>query len=233
VPANLRHVLVAGVDGCKGGWVVVLADAFATRPLRIERVTALRGVVAQARQGLLGAVGIDMPIGLPDAGVRESDAQLRRFLGPRHASVFSTPPRAVLAASTYPEALALARDIDGRGISKQAFNLLPKVRELDALIDPSLNEVIVEVHPESSFAAMAGAPLASRKKQATGRLERIALLEANLPGFDARALGPIDDDVLDACAAAWSAARVARGEAMVLGDSVARDQRGLRMVVAI
>jgi predicted RNase H-like nuclease len=212
-----------------------------TRPARVDRVSDLREVLAELRAGTLSVLGIDMPMGLPEAGVRASDAALRRFLRHRHSSVFSTPPRSVLSASTYPEALAVARSVDGRGLSKQTFHLLPKIREVDALIDASVQPAVIEVHPESSFAAMAGAPLDSRKKEAAGRLERRTLLGQHFAGLAPTAVpargrtrhDDVDDDVLDAYAAAWTARRVVRGEATIVGDADARDGRGLRMIVAI
>jgi predicted RNase H-like nuclease len=50
-------------------------------------------------------VGVDIPIGFPVSGAREADALARRFVRPRHSSVFSTPPRSVLEAASYQDAL--------------------------------------------------------------------------------------------------------------------------------
>jgi predicted RNase H-like nuclease len=77
---------------------------------------------------------------------------------------------------------------------------------------------LVEVHPEVSFAAMAGRPLAHRKKSWAGALERWELLAARgvaLRGAcgEAGALAAVDD-LLDAAAVAWTALRVARGAAV-------------------
>jgi predicted RNase H-like nuclease len=89
-----------------------------------------------------------------------------------------------------------------------------------ARTDPRL----YEVHPEVSFRAMNdGEPLAHRKKSAGGALERLRLLQRHgihLPRLSqAVATVPLDD-VLDAAAAAWSALRIARGEARTLPESV-------------
>jgi len=224
---------VAGVDGCRGGWVVVTAGVVAG-PSSVERVVELGSLFEQVRAGELRAVAIDMPIGLPSRIRRVSDAQLRVHLGPRRSSVFPTPPRAVLDAIDYRDALTRARDATGVGLSKQAWNLVPKIRELDALMTPDLQPGVSEAHPESSFAELAGAPLTARKVTAEGRQQRMRLL---LPWFPdvvecMAQHRPIAVDVLDAFAAAWTARRMASGTARWFGDDE-RDARGLRMTVAV
>ena len=142
----------------------------------------------------------------------------------------------MLGSADHAEALRRSRAIDGRGISIQAFNLLPKIAEVDAAIDPELTAAVVEAHPESAFAELAGAPLPSTKRTADGRATRLALLSGPFPDSDdaltARARGAAADDVLDAAAAAWSARRWAAGTALVLGDG-SLDVRGLPMRVAV
>jgi len=132
--------------------------------------------------------------------------------------VFLTPPRAVLSAADYPEANELCRQLSGRRLSKQSHALFPKIREVDLIDDPRLREV----HPEVSFARLAGAPVAESKRSWTGVVRRRALLaEAGieLPDDlgDAGRLAAADD-VLDAAVAAWSAARIAAGKAVSLPD---------------
>jgi predicted RNase H-like nuclease len=81
-----------------------------------------------------------------------------------------------------------------------------------------------EVHPECSFAAMAGTPLASRKKTEAGQDERRTLLAATgiLVPHD-RGRGGQVDDVLDAAAVAWTAHRITIGDAVSLPDPPERD----------
>jgi predicted RNase H-like nuclease len=150
--------------------------------------------------------------------------------------VFPTPPRPLLDSADHAEAVARGRALDGRGISIQAFNLLPKIAEVDDAIAPDLTDAVVEAHPESAFAELAGAPLPTTKRTAEGRAARLDLLAGPFPGSDemltARARGAAPDDVLDAAAAAWSARRWASGTAVVLGDG-SLDRRGLPMRVAV
>jgi len=240
---NLTRVLVAGVDGCRGGWVVVYLDGIAIAD--VEVVADLRVLIDSVRNGTLAAAAIDMPIGLPHDRPRASDRELRRWLGRRRSTVFPTPARTVLDAADYADALTRNRESLGVGLSRQAWNLVPKIRELDKLMAPELQPRISEAHPESSFAAMNEAALTTRKSTPEGRDERRALLDNHLRSTRAldTATAPIVDlldtatapivDLLDACAAAWTAHRIASGTARWFGDIDERDSRGLYMTVAV
>jgi predicted RNase H-like nuclease len=80
-------VMVAGIDGCAGGWVVVTVEADGGASRSINRVDDLSGIVADLDSGRLGAVAIDIPIGLPDEGSRRCDLEARKLIGPRRSSV--------------------------------------------------------------------------------------------------------------------------------------------------
>jgi predicted RNase H-like nuclease len=211
--------------------VVALVPAHAPddRPTEVHVVASFKDVLALRPS----AIAVDMPIGLPDAGPRACDVEVRRHLGARRSSVFPAPIRPVLAASTYEQALAIGRARDGRGISKQSFHLLPKIREIDDLITPGAQRTVVESHPELCFAAMTGAPCRHPKRTAAGRAERRLALLAVFPDADAqwadRHVGAKSDDVLDAYATAWTARRLAAGTAERVG--LDRDARGLRMEI--
>ena len=189
-------------------------------------VRSVRELIAQTDRDELTAVAIDIPIGLPDRGRRACDVEARARLGPRRSSVFPAPVRAVLHCSTWDEANTRARAIDGRGLPRQAFNLLGKIAEVDALMSPRRQRRIVEAHPELSFASMSGAPLGHPKRSPAGRQERIDLVRV----APAPLSGAAPDDVLDAHAALWTARRVAGGAEVRLGDG-ARDGRGLQMEI--
>ena len=80
------------------------------------------------------------------------------------------------------------------------------------------------MHPELSFAELAGAPLAETKHSPAGRARRRALLAGAGVPLPASVPGAAEDDLLDAAAVAWSARRIAAGTARVLPDPPA--QRG-------
>jgi predicted RNase H-like nuclease len=179
-------------------------------------------------------IAVDMPIGLSDSGPRACDTAARRLLGPRRASVFPAPLRAMLAASSHAEANAMGRRIDGRGVSHQAFNLIPKIRELDAHVTTRSRRRIVEASPELCFALLLGAPCAEPKRAPAGRAARLAAIAAIHPDVVDRLAEPRPgaavDDVLDAFALTVTARRVASATAERLGDG-SRDARGLRLEI--
>ena len=123
----------AGVDGCRGGWVLALVDpSRAVTGLRVLRTFA--EVVLAAREAELTLV--DIPIGLPSADcprLRLCDTMARERLGPRASSIFSVPAREAVWAPSYVEACRENRRILGRDLSKQSWGICPKIREADAV----------------------------------------------------------------------------------------------------
>jgi predicted RNase H-like nuclease len=201
------------------------------RRLGVTVVETLDGVVADVRSGRMASAAIDVPIGLAARDPRACDLEARRILGPRRSSVFPAPVRSVLGAGTYAEACGRSRCACGKGISKQLFNILPKIAEVDRLQSRRLQAHLFEMHPELSFTVLAGAPMRFAKRTAAGRAERIAALR---PAFGdlARLIehppaGAQRDDVLDALVGAWTALRHAARCHLRLGGQ--RDGRGLRM----
>lgn len=210
----MPHERVLGVDACKAGWVGIALAAGATRGYFAPRIDELADLAAA--DGSLGVIAIDMPIGLPDHGRRQADVLARAAIGPRRSSVFMTPVRSALEAASHAEAVAINRKLAGEGISIQAYGLRTKLLEVDRWVTGTSHRVI-EVHPEVSFALIAGSPLLARKSTWAGAQQRMRLLEkAGIRVADD--LGAVGsqaavDDVLDAAVAAWSARRFARGEA--------------------
>ena len=189
-----------------------------------------------ARTESCAAVGVDIPIGLSDNESRQADGAARRALSPlRASSVFPAPVRATLAAKSYEEACALSFAACGKKLSKQTYAILPKIREADQAMTPERQERIVEVHPEVSFCALNKMqPLAHSKKSPSGAQQREQLLakvfEVDLACKAVRE-GVWLEDFFDACAAAWTARRLARGEAERLPPGPPVDKRGLRMEI--
>lgn len=103
-----------------------------------------------------------------------------------------------------------------------------------------MRERVFEVHPEIAFALMnGGSALPPKKRKGQGCPQglghRKVLLERH--GFPVAALearmqrGAGLDDLLDACACAWSAGRIARGEARVFPDVPGTDAEGLPVAI--
>ena len=217
---------VLGVDGWHGRWVGALLDG------RTVTLHALADVAAVLAVPDIDLIAIDMPIGLSEDGVRACDVEARRRLRSAASSVFPTPVRAVLATDDYAEARRLSREATNppRAPSAQAFQLVKAIRALDdALGDPPLDHV-VEVHPELAVRALDPA-VRDRKGSARGTIQRLRALREVMDVEEALAEAPSAVpvvDALDACAAAWSARRLADGQGECVGDGT-RDARGRPM----
>jgi predicted RNase H-like nuclease len=213
-------VRLAGIDGRASGWVVATDDGV--------RVTPSLAAITDERFDL---VAIDMPIGLPDAWGRAADQIARAYISPRGSCVFPTPPRALVTFPDYTSANRASKEIFGRGLSKQTFNLFPKLREVDALVEVADQERFIEAHPECCFRALTGAVMVSKHTR-TGRDARRQALESVFGPLDIRLKGAAEDDVLDAIVLLWTATRHARGESLVFGGDE-KDGRGLTMRIVV
>jgi predicted RNase H-like nuclease len=228
-------VRVLGVDGCRDGWVGVAPDSDVPRAYVAPD---LRELLRRAeRDGPVVRVGVDIPIGLVDAGWRQADVLAAAALGARRASIFRTPVRAALEAPDHAAGVLVSRAASGAGFSIQAWGLREKILEVDLLVQDRLRvgeERLFEVHPELVFATLAGQPARHPKKTWSGQQERTALLRAAGLRIDALAGDTgqaAPDDVVDAAAAAWTARRLAAGEAVSLPDPPQTTPDGRRAAI--
>lgn len=119
-------------------------------------------------------------------------------------------------------------------MSRQAFSILPKIREVDDLMTPEVQGTVHEVHPEVCFYGLTGNPMSHNKKSTDGKVERLSVLQGHFIGIG-RALNMFprsqvaSDDVLDAYAAAWTALRIAENGAKRIPPRPSIDAKGLRM----
>lgn len=237
---------VAGVDGCRAGWFVVLTDVNRLQPARCLIAPRFTDILALSEDPAI--IAVDMPIGLPDVsgrGGRACDVAARSVLGARQSSVFAVPARAAVMETDYAAACqtALRQSDPPRRVSKQCFNLFAKMREVDAEMSPQLQDRVHECHPEAAFWAMYGNQALETPKKVKSRphepglADRRQLLEAQ--GFDADFLRDTPypksqaaaDDLLDACACAVTALRILHGKAQRFPADPPCDARGLRMEI--
>lgn len=230
--------IIAGADGCRAGWVVV-QERFPDGGLSWEVVPSISDLLRRPESPSI--LAMDIPIGLPLLGPRACDLEARRLLGPRRGtSVFPAPIRAVVDAESYSDASNARRQAEGKGMSRQAWGIVPKIRDVDTFLQsqPLDQSRVREVHPEVCFFFMADRrPMESRKRRLVGRNERAALLRAHFGDeVDSglalqRSLGCASDDLLDALAALWTARRIRAGTAVTHPASPPRDSIGLRMEI--
>ena len=227
---------VTGIDACRRGWVAVTLEASGTvGPLgAVPACVQVHGSLASLLAvDPVAVVGIDMPLGLLESGWREADRAARGLLGPRRSSVFAIPPEAVWAEPSYQAANQRCRELTGQGFSIQAWGLRAKLLEANRYRQARGHQ-LYEVHPELAFGAMAGAPLPSSKHTAPGReLRRELLASAGivLPAARSGAVALPVTDTLDAAAVAWSAWRIATGQAIVIPDYPQLDRQGREITI--
>jgi predicted RNase H-like nuclease len=228
--------LVLGVDGCPGGWCCV--------PIRLTAsdLEVLPSVVLGCFGEVLGfpaeVICVDIPIGLLCGGQRrECDAEARSRLGAKSSSVFDPPCRHSLHCYDHPSATIANDTCTGRGLSIMSFGFMPKVREVDAVMHPHLQDSVKEIHPELCFSALnGGVPIAAKKSRVVGRIRRWETLHPHLQRLPLEPPKPSDltdrckpDDYIDALVAAWTAVCILRGTATCIPSDPPFDPRGLRM----
>jgi predicted RNase H-like nuclease len=236
---------LAGVDGCRTGWMVVFARS-GRDETRVRVVPRFADVLAAPEAPCI--VAVDIPIGLPDCvgrGGRSAENAVRPLLGMRQSSVFSVPSRAALAATDYREAcrVALATSQPPRMVSKQLFMLAPKISEVDVCLrgDAKAATCVFEVHPELAFWRLNGDSALAEPKKVKGRcyepglaLRRRLLIEAGFPAAAVEGPAPKGagtDDLLDALACAAIARRIHAGVAQPFPAPLERDAFGLPMAI--
>jgi threonine dehydratase len=238
---------IAGVDGCKAGWIAVTFPPHDPSLAKVKVLASFAGLLDALCPN--SVIAVDIPIGLPDRtanGGREPDWAARKILGTRQATVFPVPSRRAVYTYQYGYARVCdaARETSDppRAPSIQVYWIMNRIQEVDRLLrrDAALRGRLFEVHPEVSFSLMNGVPIAEPKKvngriHAPGMYRRRQLLESR--GFAASFLeagvprGAALDDFYDACACAWSATRVVNKEARVFPAQPGIDAIGLQVAI--
>ncbi len=227
---------VVGIDGAPGGWLAVIWGKTVTHQLfpNLSDAMQLDGEI----------VAIDMPIGLPELSGRTVEKIARQMLKGKASSIFSVPARAAIESenASYQEACLINLQLSKppKKFSRQSYGIFPKMRELDRIMTPELQTRIHEVHPELSFAEMNNRKaVLSKKTRAEGRIERIRLLSSSgfpwsqMPSATYLKKDVADNDIVDACACAWSARRILEGQALCIPDQLEMDKRGLVMSIKV
>ncbi len=239
------NIWLAGADGCAAGWMVAFV-----RPegREVELRLAARFADILAAPEAPAVVAVDIPIGLPEQtgrGGRRAENLVRPLLGERQSAVFSVPSRAAVYARDYREAckLALATSVPPRKVSKQLFNIAPRIREVDEVLraNPKHAARVFEAHPEVAFWRLNAGQALEQPKKVKGRphgpglaLRRRLLLAADLPEDAVNAAPPqgaAADDLVDALACAAIARRIHAGQARPFPDPPERDAHGLTMAI--
>lgn len=228
-----------GVDGCRAGWFMVGLDEEDSNAFTLlHRIDELDAYLATAQ-----CILIDIPIGLlrQETQERACDKQARKILGrPRGSSVFAAPSRCALHCKTYQAANARNRACTGRGLSRQCFGILAKIREVDTYLETlERRRKIHEMHPEVCFWALnQNIAMRHNKKTLEGFAERLVVLTRYYRQAEAAIASALQhyprsllarDDIVDALVGAVTARH---GQALCrVPDNPAQDEKGLVMEI--
>lgn len=221
-------MIAIGLDGCSRGWVAVRVDG-------PRRELSLLGEITELPAMKFDRAGIDMPIGLPERGMRDCDLEARVMLRPHASRVFTGARRGLWDHASQAAANHALKSESEAGVSIQLWNLGPKICELDAIMTPRLQQRIREAHPELTFLRLNfGRPLPSKKTE-EGIALRVRLLRregfVELKDWIAeKSAGVKADDILDACATAVAARDFSQGNVLPRGKAE-KDARGLKMQI--
>ncbi|MFD0678684.1 MULTISPECIES: DUF429 domain-containing protein [unclassified Paenibacillus] len=230
-----------GIDGCRGGWIAITLSSLSghAETYLFSSLFALWEELSDAELLLL-----DMPMGLKSEGreERRCDLLARQLLRPlRTSSIFPAPVRGVLDAADYAEANGINRRMGERGLSKQTWHLVPKIREADSLLrsEEGACRKFREAHPEVCFATLFGAPMTFNKKTEEGYRERMDYLLTLFPAADKvieqamtqfRRSAAARDDFVDALVLAVSGV-VSKGDLNSIPDPPEQDEYGIPMSI--
>lgn len=219
----MSQKVFVGVDGCSAGWFAVFLTAEKEKRCkwRVELFPKFYFIIDFLKKEYESEdflLLIDIPIGLKagGSGERLSDFGARRILKTRKSSIFPVPCREAVYAESYEKACKINLELAGKSISKQAWNIVSKIREVDSfLIECEIfRESVKEVAPEICFQELSGFSMEFSKKSQDGFFERIKTLrsiyqltdeivETALSKYKRKEVGK--DDILDALAAAITA----------------------------
>ncbi len=225
-----------GIDGCPAGWFYVGTDTKGDCQFGVLEKYSDIGLFAKRAKLTL----VDIPIGLLSQGDtgRLCDTQARKAIAPRGSSVFPAPARAALLEHSYFEGSEANRRAVGKKLSRQTWNIVPKIREVDDYMRSlDLQAKVREMHPEVAFWALnVRKPLHFGKKTREGAEERLEILTRFLPFAEDCYKDALNtykrkyvaaDDILDAMVGAVTAMHYPGVK--TLPEEPIKDEEGLAM----
>lgn len=227
---TLPYSVVAGVTPCPPGWLAHSAKihgaTFAPESARVYTTF----VEILSEHPSYEVIVINAPIGYPlrpEDGPRTCDLEARALVGVRASAIRNAPSRAVL------NGLVEWKDASLDAVS---LSLLPRYREVAAEMSPYRQRTVYEGSPELSFYQLnQDSSMLRSKVIEEGHDERLAVLEAHIPGLENMLDAPIDgvqpQHHHDALALMWTARRVYGHAARRIPKDPEWDSEGLRMEI--
>jgi predicted RNase H-like nuclease len=228
---ELPYRLVAGVEPCPGGWLVVSARLTGTTAFPQEPEVFEKFADIVDYRPTFDVIAVHAPLSFPTGdtpGGRTCDRLARQLLGwPRSGTIVSPPSRELMANPTK-RRVALA------GLSPIAAARLTWSIQVAEEMAPYRQRQVYEVHPELSFYQLNDdKPMLHSKKDEAGIKERRDLLTGKLAGIDevleAQLPGVTIQHLLDATADMWTSRRIAARAVDRLPEDPEWDDDGIRM----
>ena len=202
-----------GVDGFRNGWCCCVIDT----SISIELFSSFEDLIDKFKA--VKSIFIDIPIGLSNANIeRTIDSSVRELLPKnKKSSVFTPPCRESLKMKDHYNGNKVNKEIIGKGISIQAWNIGYKIKEVDTVLTANLllNNIVHESHPELCFCNIKEyKPLNFNKKTAEGFQERVHIIKKYFPRINNLIQSTFEenkkenikkDDILDSIILALSA----------------------------
>jgi predicted RNase H-like nuclease len=228
----LPYRLIAGVEPCPGGWLLV--------PARLQGITAFPfeaevfpnfAEILDYRPSF-DVIAIHCHLSFPEEdtpGGRTCDREARKLLGfARGGAIGSPPSRHYLRTG----------DLDARaqkGLNPINARMMRRYAEVAEEMQPYRQRQVFEVHPELSFYQLNDdKPMQHSKYTEEGVGERRALVEARIQGIDAvlesdPGGGVTIRHLLDASADMTTARRIAARAVERVPEDPEWDEQGVRM----
>lgn len=231
--------MIAGVDGCRAGWVVAISDIWPCLEAPCLLICRDFACVLAATK-CCSIVLVDIPIGLPTGNQRrQCDLEAKNELGREGGSrVFLAPPRESLDAKDAHSFQAKVRALTGKGAGYPVWPLVGKLLEVDEAMNPKAQDRVFEFHPELVWKRLSGRTLTSKGTK-QGIAERRDLLLPMVPKLDSFIDWPRHagravraDDILDALVGLVAAIRLVQkpsSPSRLPASTTVRDSRSLRM----
>lgn len=229
---------LAGIDGCKAGWLMVRAvdGVYDFKPYE-----TFAHLIIDNQQ--LDYLLIDIPVGLSSPGFpRTIDATMRKELKGRSSTVFNAPCRLAVYEKDYQKARHLNQQVEGKSLSIQSLAISEKIREVDEYLSSTRNRItVVESHPELCFKYLNRGIVPSKKSTKEGIAERLKIIAKYEPKLvdlyhqalkDTKRKHAKRDDIIDAICLLLVNKLGFEGHFSFLTDKHDVDEQGINIRIA-
>lgn len=228
---DLPYRLIAGVEPCPGGWLVVGARLQGITAFPVEPEVFPTFAEILDYRPAYDVVAIHCHLSFPEEdteGGRTCDKEARKLLGwPRSGAIGSPPSRHYMRTG----------DLEARsqkGLNPINARMMKRYAEVAEEMQPYRQRQVFEVHPELSFYQLNDdTPMLHSKHTEEGVAERRALVEARIAGvetvLDADLPGVELRHLLDATADMVTARRIAARAVERVPEDPEWDEQGIRM----